>query len=99
MHSRASTIVSHLLDSVKTAPRSAVTGGNVSGKKCETDFRSRGRELDTGLVPYFRGIDHKIISTVILLLQEGLLSVTSESMCTKYWLNAYSSLPRKNVVR
>ena len=30
-----------------TGPRSAV--GNVS------DFRSRGRELDPGLVPYFRG--------------------------------------------
>ena len=32
-------------------------------------------------------IDHEIISMVILLLpriQEGLLSVTSESMCTKY---------------
>ena len=36
----------------------------------------------------FLEIDHEIISTVILLLliQEGLLSVTSESMCTKYWL-------------
>ena len=36
-------------------------------------------------------IDHKIISTVMLvlwLIQEGLLSVPSESMCTKYWLTA-----------
>ena len=36
-------------------------------------------------------IDHEIISTVILLLpliQEGLLSVMSKSMCTKYWLTA-----------
>ena len=36
-------------------------------------------------------IDHEIISTVGLLLpliQEGLLSVTSESMCTKYWLTS-----------
>ena len=36
-------------------------------------------------------IDHEIISLVILLLQliqEGLLSVRSESMCTKYWLTA-----------
>ena len=35
--------------------------------------------------------DHEIISMIILLLplmQEGLLSVTSESMCTKYWLTA-----------
>ena len=29
------------------------------------------------------------------IIQEGLLSVTSESMCTKYWLTACSSLPRK----
>ena len=28
-----------------------------------------------------------------------LLSVTSESMCTKYWLTACSRLPRKSVVR
>ena len=36
-------------------------------------------------------IDHEIISSAILLLpliQEGLLSVTSESMCIKYWLTA-----------
>ena len=35
-------------------------------------------------------IDHEILSTVILLLliQEGQLSDTSESMCTKYWLIA-----------
>ena len=37
----------------------------------------------------FMEIDHRIISTVILLLpliQVGLLSVTRESVCTKYWL-------------
>ena len=36
-------------------------------------------------------IDHEILSMVILLLpliQERLLSVTSKSMCTKYWLTA-----------
>ena len=46
----------------------------------------------------FVEIDHEIISTVISflpLIQEGLLSVTSESMFTKYWLTACSSLPRK----
>ena len=47
----------------------------------------------------FVEIDHEIISTVIPLpsavFQEGLLSVTSESMCTNYWLTACSSLPRK----
>ena len=36
----------------------------------------------------FVEIDHEIISTVILLIQEGLLSVTIESMCTKYWVDA-----------
>ena len=34
-------------------PRSAV--GNVSGYRCVGDCRSRGREFDPGLVPYFRG--------------------------------------------
>ena len=39
------------------------------------------------LVPYFHGDDQEIFSTVILLLPlitEWLMSVTSESMCTKY---------------
>ena len=40
-------------------------------------------------------INHEIISTVILLLpliQEGLLSVTSESMCTNYCLTLVNRL-------
>ena len=36
-----------------TGPRSAV--GNVSGYRCVSDCRSRGREFDPGPVPYFRG--------------------------------------------
>ena len=36
-----------------TGPRSAV--GNMSGYRCVTDCRSRGREFDPGPVPYFRG--------------------------------------------
>ena len=47
----------------------------------------------------FVEIDHEIISMVILLIQQELLSVTSETMCTKYWLTACSSLPRKKCVR
>ena len=46
----------------------------------------------------FMEIDHEILSKVITslrLFQEGLLSVTSESMSTKYWLTSKSSLPRK----
>ena len=49
----------------------------------------------------FMEIDYEIISSAIFsslpLIQGGLLSVTSKSMFTKYWLNAYSSLPRKKV--
>ena len=33
----------------------------------------------------------------IIFIQEGLLSVTSESKCTNYWLTACSSLPRKKL--
>ena len=39
----------------------------------------------------FKEFDHEIFSMVVLLLQliqEGLLSVTSKSMCTKYLLTA-----------
>ena len=46
--------------------------------------------------------DHRIISMIIFILpliQEGFCqSVTSESMCTKYWLTTLSSLPRKKCV-
>ena len=42
-------LVSKLFDT----PRSAV--GKVSGYRCVSDCRSRGREFDPGPVPYFRG--------------------------------------------
>ena len=78
--------------------RSAV--GNVSGYRCVSDCRSRGREFDPGPVPYFRGdwswnnfYGHS--APFRWFIQEGLLSVTSESMCTNYWLTTCSSLPRK----
>ena len=51
-----------------TGLRSAV--GNVSGYRCVSDCRSRGREFDPGPVPdddTFVEIGHEIISTVILL--------------------------------
>ena len=35
-----------------TGPRSAVC--NVSGNRCESDYRSRGREFNASLVSYFR---------------------------------------------
>ena len=81
-----------------TGPRSAV--GNVSDYRCVSDCRSRGREFDPGPVPYFRGdwswnnfYGHS--PPFRWFIQEGLLSVTSESMCTNYCLTPCSSLPRK----
>ena len=45
----------------------------------------------------FTEIYHEIFSMVILLalIQEGLLSLTSESMCTVNWLIAYSKLSQE----
>ena len=41
--------------------------GNMSGYRCVSDCRSRGRWFDLGLVPTLVEIDHEIISKVILL--------------------------------
>ena len=91
-------------NAVPTGPRSTV--GNVSGNRCESDCRSRGREFDPSPVPYFLGdwswnnfYGHS--PPFLGIIQEGLLSVTSESMCTKYWLTACSveACPGKSVVR
>ena len=84
-----------------TRPRSAVD--SVSGNRCESDCRSRGREFNPGLVPYFHD-DWSWNNFYIhsppfpWIIQEQLLSVTSKSKCTKYWLTACPSCPRKNVV-
>ena len=61
-----------------------------SAVSSESDCRSRGGEFDPAQSYTFLEIDHAIISMVILLplIQEGLLSVTSKSMCTKHWLTA-----------
>ena len=91
-------LTSNLCTYFRAGPRSAV--GNVSGYRCVSDCRSRGREFDHSPVPYFRGdwswndfYGHS--PSFLWFIQEGLLSVTSESMCTNYWLTACSSLPRK----
>ena len=80
-----------LLSSIfQSIPFTPIIPGPGSAVGSECDFRSRGRELDPRSVPYFREIDHEIISTAIFLLpliQEG-LSVTSETMCTKYWITS-----------
>ena len=46
----------------------------------------------------FMEIDHELLSMVSLLIKEKLLSFTSESMCTKYWLTACSNCPGKGVL-
>ena len=46
-------IIRSLESTMTKGPRSAV--GNVSGYRCVSDCRSRGREFDPGPVPYFRG--------------------------------------------
>ena len=57
----------------------------------ESDCRPGAHKIDPPPSHIFVGIDHEIISTVILLpllIQEGVLSITSESVCLKYWLTA-----------
>ena len=56
---------SSVLEIFYTGPRSAVS--NVSGYRCVSDCRSRGREFDPARYHTFVEIDHEIISTVILL--------------------------------
>ena len=84
--------------SLNTGPHGAV--GNMSGYRGMPDCRSRDCELDPSPVSYFRGdwswnyfYGHS--PPFHWIIQEGLLSVTSESMCTMYWLTTCSSLPRK----
>ena len=78
--------------------------GNVSGNRWESDCRSRGCKFDPSPVPYFRvdwsgNFFYGHSPTFPWIIQEGLLSGTSKSMCRNYWLTACSSLPRKSVVR
>ena len=64
-----------------------------------SECRSRGREFDPGPV---MEINHEMISTVNLLhplIQEGALSVTSECMCTKFWLKLLSQACRFPMVK
>ena len=53
------------IQSFCTGPHSTV--GNVSGNRCESDCRSRGRKFNPGPSHTFVEIDHEIIFTVILL--------------------------------
>ena len=53
MEDSGKTVSTFAMDALNTGPLSAV--GNVSGYRCVSDCRSRGREFDPGPVPYFRG--------------------------------------------
>ena len=64
-------------------------------------LQPRGREFEhqPGYITLVE-IGHEIISKGILSLREGQLSVTGESMCTKYCLTAWGlSLPRNSLNR
>ena len=66
--------------------------GSAVGRASDSFIRGPGFDIRSG----------HILSFLLPLIQEGQLSVTGESMCTKYWLIALIrglSLPRKNVVR
>ena len=58
--------------STKAGPRSAI------GRATDSKVRGPGFDTRSG----------HILSFLLPLFQEGQLSVTGESMCTKYWLTA-----------
>ena len=70
------TVLVKLQSEANAGPRSAV--GSVS------DSRARGTGFNT-----WSG--HKL-SFLLPLIQEGRLSATGESMCTKYWLTALQQI-------
>ena len=81
-----------------TGPRSAF--GNVSGYRCQSDCRSRGREFDPSLVPYFVEIDHEITSSVILLPSAESFKKSCCQLQAKVCVNSLFKLAQeKSVVR
>ena len=54
--------------------------GPCSAVSNESDSRARGHRFDTQ--------SRHMLSYLLLLIQEGQLSVTGESLCMKYWLTA-----------
>ena len=61
-----------IINAQKAGPRSAI------GRAPDSEVRGPGFDTRSG----------NILSFLLLLFQEGQLSVTGESMCTKYWLTA-----------
>ena len=62
----------HLSPNSEAGPRSAI------GRAPDSKVRGPGFDTRSG----------NILSFLLPLFQEGQLSVTSQSMCTKYWLTA-----------
>ena len=56
---------------------------NVSGYRCVSGCKSRGREFDRGPVPYFRKGGHEMISTVIFLPSADSFNKFFFSTCNK----------------
>ena len=73
---------------------------NISYYKYLSDCRSRGHKFDPGRSHTFVVTDYEMIDAAfssLPLIPEGLLSVTSESMCRKYWLTALVKLVKERV--
>ena len=68
----STTVMIQLMQIIAAGPRSAI------GRA--PDSLVRGPGFDT--------LSGHILSLILPLFQEGQLSVTGESMCTKYWLSA-----------
>ena len=86
-------------ETVMTGPGSAA--GNVSGYRYVSKIQRSWVWSRPGPILSWRLIMKSFLRhspSFRWIIQEGLLSVTSKSMCTKYWLTAScSSLPRKKV--
>ena len=73
--------------------------GNVSGNRCESDCRSRGREFDpwshtlVEIDHTLVEIDHEIISTVILLPSAESFKKGCYQLQAKVWLGELTAPP------
>ena len=78
-----------------TGPHSSV--GNMSGYRCVSDCKSRGRRFDLGLVPTLVEIDHEIISKVIPLNHSRRVVSYKRKYVHKVLVNCLFKLAKKKV--
>ena len=91
--------VPHLTDLMVLSPLFALTGRSIQKYRPSINCSLIGKfGFGFDLILYVPVNSYGHVGTVssLPLIQEGMLSVTSESVCMKYWLTL-SSLPRKNV--